>query len=82
MIVFVIAVVLRQIDVSLRIVVVLPLLIELYLLALGVALFLSALFVQYHDVGHLWDVLMQLLFYGSGVMFSLTYVLTTSGSWS
>jgi ABC-2 type transport system permease protein len=74
-IVFLIAVVLRQIDVGLRIVFVLPLLLELYLLALGVSLFLSALFVQFHDVGHLWDVLMQLLFYGSGVMFSLTYVL-------
>jgi ABC-2 type transport system permease protein len=74
-IVFLIAVVLKQIDVGVRIIFVLPLLVELYLLALGVALFLSALFVQYHDVGHLWDVLMQLLFYGSGVMFSLTYVL-------
>jgi ABC-2 type transport system permease protein len=74
-IVFAIAVVLRQIDVGFRILFVLPLLLELYLLALGVSLFLSALFVQFHDVGHLWDVLMQLLFYGSGVMFSLTYVL-------
>jgi ABC-2 type transport system permease protein len=74
-IVFVIAVLLHQIDIGLRIVFVLPLLLELYLLALGISLFLSALFVQFHDVGHLWDVLMQLLFYGSGVMFSLTYVL-------
>jgi ABC-2 type transport system permease protein len=74
-IVFIIAVGLHQIDVGLRIVMVIPLLVELYLLALGVSLFLSALFVQFHDVGHLWDVLMQLLFYGSGVMFSLTYVL-------
>jgi ABC-2 type transport system permease protein len=75
LIVFVIAVGLHQIDISLRIIVVLPLLLELYLLALGVSLFLSALFVQFHDVSHLWEVLMQLLFYASGVMFSLTYVL-------
>jgi ABC-2 type transport system permease protein len=75
LIVFVIAVGLHQIDISLRIIVVLPLLLELYLLALGVSLFLAALFVQFHDVSHLWEVLMQLLFYASGVMFSLTYVL-------
>jgi ABC-2 type transport system permease protein len=74
-IVFVIAIALHQVDIGLRIVMVIPLLIELYILALGISLFLAALFVQYHDVGHLWDVLMQLLFYGSGVMFSLTYVL-------
>jgi len=74
-IVFVIAVLLHQIDVGFRIVLVIPLLLELYLLAIGISLFLSALFVQFHDIGHLWDVLMQLLFYGSGVMFSLSYVL-------
>jgi ABC-2 type transport system permease protein len=75
LIVFVIAVGLHQIDISLRIIVVLPLLLELYLLALGISLFLAALFVQFHDVSHLWEVLMNLLFYASGVMFSLTYVL-------
>jgi ABC-2 type transport system permease protein len=73
--VFVIAVALRQIDLGLRIVMVIPLLIELYALALGISLFLAALFVQFHDVSHLWEVLMNLLFYASGVMFSLTYVL-------
>jgi len=74
-IVFLIAVALHQINLSLRLIAVVPLLVELYLLALGISLFLSALFVQFRDIGHLWDVLMQLLFYGSGVMFSLTYVL-------
>src|ERR1039458_2882044 len=74
-IVFVIAVALHQIDIGLRIVAVIPLLLELYMLALGISFFLGSLFVQYRDVGHLWEVLMQLLFYGSGVMFSLSYVL-------
>ena len=74
-IVFVIALALHQIDLGVRAVFVIPLLLELYLLAIGISLFLAALFVQFRDVGHLWDVLMQLLFYGSGVMFSLTYVL-------
>jgi ABC-2 type transport system permease protein len=73
--VIVIALGLGQIDIGLRSIAAIPLLLELYLLTLGISLFLSALFVQFRDVGHLWEVLTQLLFYGSGVMFSLTYVL-------
>jgi ABC-2 type transport system permease protein len=75
LIVFVIAMALRDIHLGLRIVMVIPLLLELYVLALGISLFLAALFVQFHDVSHLWEVLINLLFYASGVMFSLTYVL-------
>jgi ABC-2 type transport system permease protein len=75
----IIAVLIHQIDFGIRMLAVIPLLIELYLLVLGISLFLSALFVQFHDVGHIWEVLMQLLFYGSGVMFSLTYVLQRAG---
>jgi ABC-2 type transport system permease protein len=75
LIVFAIAVLLHQIDIGLRMLIVIPLLLELYVLALGLSLFLASLHVQFHDVGHLWDVLLQVLFYGSGVMFSLTYVL-------
>ena len=74
-----IAVLLHQIDFGLRMLAAIPLLLELYLLMLGLSFFLSALYVQFHDVGHIWDVLMQLLFYGSGVMFSLTYVLQRAG---
>ena len=75
LLVFVIAVALRDIHLGLRIIMVIPLLLELYALALGISLFLAALFVQFHDVSHLWEVLINLLFYASGVMFSLTYVL-------
>jgi ABC-2 type transport system permease protein len=75
----VIAVLLHQIDFGLRMLLVIPLLLELYVMMLGISFFLSALYVQFHDVGHIWDVLMQLLFYGSGVMFSLTYVLQRAG---
>ena len=73
--VIVIAVASRQIQIGPQMLVAIPLLIELYLLVLGISFFLAALFVQFRDVGHLWEVLMQLLFWGSGVMFSLTYVL-------
>jgi ABC-2 type transport system permease protein len=49
-----------------------PLLVELYLLVIGISLLLSALFVFYRDLGHIWEIFTQLLFYGSAVVFPLS----------
>ena len=49
---------------------------ELYLLCLGLGLLLSSLFVFYRDLGHIWGILTQVLFYGSAVMFPLTLLKT------
>jgi len=51
---------------------VIPLLIELYALVIGISLLLSALFVFYRDLGHIWEIFTQLLFYGSAVVFPLS----------
>lgn len=45
---------------------------ELYALVLGVSLLLSSLFVFFRDLGHIWEISMQLLIYGSAVMFPIT----------
>ena len=46
--------------------------IELYVLVLGVSLLLSSLFVFFRDLGHIWEISMQLMIYGSAVMFPLS----------
>ena len=47
----------------------LPLLVALLaLLAAGLAMLLSALYVRYRDVGTIWAVVLQLLFFGSSVL--------------
>ncbi len=51
-----------------------PLLVELYILALGVGMILASLFVFFRDVGHVWEVLSQLLIYGCGVIFPASRV--------
>ena len=51
---------------------VVPLLLELYALVIGISLLLSALFVFYRDLGHIWEIFTQLLFYGSAVVFPLS----------
>lgn len=72
--VILIATVMGQIDFGVRILAVIPLLVELYAVALGISLLLSALFVQFRDIGHLWDVVSQILYFGSAILFSLTYL--------
>lgn len=50
-------------------------LLELYVLALASGFFLSAAFVKYRDVSHIWEVAMQALFYATPVIYPLSLVL-------
>ena len=51
---------------------------ELYIFALGLAFFLSSVNVKFRDVGYIWEVVSQALFYGSAIMFPLNRVLHMS----
>lgn len=59
---------------GLRSLTVIPLVVELYVLALGLSLLLSALFVFYRDLGHIWEILTQVLFYASAVVYPITLI--------
>jgi ABC-2 type transport system permease protein len=50
------------------------LLAETYVLVLGIGLLLSALFTFYRDLGHVWEILLQMLFYVSAVVFPFTLI--------
>ena len=43
--------------------------VELSMLVLGLSLLLSALFVFFRDLGHIWEILSLVLFYGSAIVF-------------
>lgn len=45
----------------------------------GLALLLSALFVRFRDVEPIWDVVMQALFYGTPILYSLSVVIEKAG---
>jgi ABC-2 type transport system permease protein len=55
---------------------VIPLMIELYALILGLSMLLAAFFVFYRDLGHVWEVSSQLLFYCSAVVFPFVLIPT------
>lgn len=59
---------------SLNMLFIIPLLIELFVLCLGIAFILSAMFVKYRDIGHIWEVILQLLFYASAIIYPLQIV--------
>ena len=50
------------------------LLLEMYILCLGVSFLLSAMFVKFRDIGHIWEVMLQLLFYASAIIYPLSIV--------
>lgn len=50
------------------------LLLELYLFALGFSLFLAAAFVRFRDIGYVWEVFMQLGFYLTPILYSMTII--------
>jgi ABC-2 type transport system permease protein len=49
-----------------------PLVLELYVFVLGVALLASTLYVRFRDVGHVWEVAVSLLFFASPVMYPIS----------
>jgi len=57
---------------------VLPLIIELYLLALGIAFLLGSINVKYRDIGSIWDVIIQALFYAIPIIYPISMVAETS----
>ncbi len=57
---------------------VLPLIFELYLLALGISFLLGSINVKYRDIGSIWDVLIQALFYAIPIIYPIAMVAETS----
>jgi ABC-2 type transport system permease protein len=52
------------------------LIVELFILAIGVGLFLSALFVRYRDLSHIWEIVLQAAFYATPILYPLSLVPT------
>ncbi len=50
------------------------LLIEFFIFSLGLSLVLATLYVKYRDIGHIWEVTLQLLFYASAIIYPLNIV--------
>ncbi|MBO4126429.1 ABC transporter permease [Streptococcus suis] len=55
--------------------IIVPLFVELVLLATGVAFILSSLFVKFRDIGPIWEVFLQAGLYATPIIYSLTFII-------
>lgn len=53
---------------------VVPLLLELYAFILGIALILSPLFVRLRDISQVWELVLQLIFYASPIIYPIGFL--------
>lgn len=68
----------NQVNVSVEALLIIPIVIELYVFALGIAFFLSALNVKFRDVGYLWEIFLQAAFYATPIIYPLGMVVDQS----
>ena len=52
--------------------------IELYVFALAIAFLLSALYVKYRDISHIWEVFLQGAFYATPILYPISMVISYS----
>jgi len=48
--------------------------VELFIFILAVAMILSTLFVKFRDFSHIWEVLLQVLFYATPIIYPISYI--------
>lgn len=48
--------------------------VELIIFCIGISFLLSALYVKIRDLGHIWDVLLQILFYATPIIYAMQIV--------
>lgn len=51
---------------------------ELFLFSISISFFLSALYVKYRDVNFIWEVLTQMLFYATPILFAFSFITNKS----
>lgn len=70
-----------KVDITWNILWIFPLVIELFVMALGVAFILSALFVKLRDLSYIWEVMLQAAFYATPVFYPLVMVPEQAAKW-
>lgn len=58
-----------------------PLLVELYVFALGVAFILATMYVKFRDITYIWEVFLQAGFYASAIIFPMQMVPAEFHKW-
>lgn len=65
---------LSGVTVSWNALLIIPLVIELFVISIALAFFLSSLFVKYRDISYIWEVIMQAAFYATPILYLLSMI--------
>lgn len=60
---------------------IIPIVIELYIFALGISFLLGAAYVRFRDITYIWEIVLQAGFYASAIIFPLTLVPVEYHKW-
>lgn len=74
MIVVFIFLLISKIEFDLHMLLIIPLIIELFAFSLAVGFFLSTLYVKFRDINFIWEVLMQGAFYATPILYPLSRI--------
>lgn len=64
----------NKVDITAAVLLLPLILLEIYLFALGMSLFLAAAFVKFRDVNYIWEVIIQAAFYLTPILYPLTMI--------
>ena len=64
----------KHVPVTWHALIIIPLIGELFVFALALAFFLSALFVKFRDITYIWEVIMQAGFYATPILYPMSFV--------
>lgn len=70
--------VINNVPFTLNILLVIPLIVELFIFALSIAFILSALYVRFRDINYIWEVVLQAGFYATPILYPITLVIDKS----
>lgn len=79
MVIIAVFMVVNQVPVSWTMILFIPLVVEVYLFAVGIAFFLAAANVKYRDTGHIYDIIIQAAFYATPILYPVALLVSMIG---
>ncbi len=74
MVIVMIAMIINHVDIMSTVAYLPLILVEVYVFGLGISLFLAAAFVKYRDITYIWEVLLQVGFYATPILYSMSNI--------
>lgn len=74
MLIVIIFMIINQVDLLVTSLWIPLILLEVYILGLGLSLYLSAVYVKYRDISHIWEVILQGAFYITPILYPLSLI--------